>query len=631
MHRTEEEEAVCEICGKFNPFGGDWLHAAEDRGRRAGEATARLLTTDQSANGDIDSASAAALDLPSLSNSQIAARLTHGTWNGHRGSPWTHNLDVDSGKGNPLYVDYSSLTTEGKWFAKRALSAWTATTGIDFSTASPPSGKRVQIAFDDTRSGATTRTSAWSNGEIQKASINISLERIAGSEYTTNSYANRTFIHEVGHSLGLGHPLDYGKTSGGGDNFATDAVYANDSWATSVMSYFSQTENTAISATKAYNFTPMVADILGVWSLYGKPDDLRKGDSTYGVNTNLRDYYGNLEDVWANMAYTIVDSGGIDTLNFSKTSQNQRIDLRPGKVSDVGYKDGNMVIMPGTVIESAISGSGNDTLTGNSASNRLEGRAGRDVLEGLAGNDRLLGGDGADELIGGDGRDTVLGGAGNDHLDGGKGQDTLSGGGGNDTLMGRDGNDTLKGEDGRDTLLGGAGGDTLRGNALADELLGGGGYDTLLGGAGNDTLKGEQGNDTLLGGDGADTLIGGDGRDSLDGGDGNDTLIGGKQADILLAGDGTDRLHGGPGNDSLTGGRGTDIFEFTRNGGRDRITDWQDGLDQLDLTGFSLPNFGTLKGLVSGSRALTIDFKSGDTLIIADFSLAEFDRGDVIL
>jgi Ca2+-binding RTX toxin-like protein len=122
----------------------------------------------------------------------------------------------------------------------------------------------------------------------------------------------------------------------------------------------------------------------------------------------------------------IYDAGGHDTLDVSGYSANQRISLVAGTLSDVGYLTQNVGIAFGTVIEDAVGGSGNDTITGNAADNRLAGGAGRDRLSGAAGNDTLLGDAGADSLSGG---------AGDDRLDGGRGADRLTGGAGRDAFV----------------------------------------------------------------------------------------------------------------------------------------------------------------------------------------------------
>ena len=103
---------------------------------------------------------------------------------------------------------------------------------------------------------------------------------------------------------------------------------------------------------------------------------------------------------------------------------------------------------------------------------------------------------------------------------------------------------------------------------------GGSGADTMTGTSEQDTLNGSFGNDVITGLGGNDMLIGDSGNDILNGGDGNDIV------------------DGGSGRDVMTGGAGADIFRFdsagdsaTSSSGRDVITDFQRGLDKIDLSG----------------------------------------------
>ncbi|WP_242122673.1 cadherin domain-containing protein [Sphingobium sp. Sx8-8] len=95
---------------------------------------------------------------------------------------------------------------------------------------------------------------------------------------------------------------------------------------------------------------------------------------------------------------------------------------------------------------------------------------------------------------------------------------------------------------------------------------------TLNGTGEEDTLRGAGGNDTLIGNGGNDTLVGNGGNDIIDGGAGNDRITGGAGADIL------------------TGGAGADLFIYNAVGNStpiimDRIMDFQDGIDRIDLSG----------------------------------------------
>jgi Ca2+-binding RTX toxin-like protein len=213
-------------------------------------------------------------------------------------------------------------------------------------------------------------------------------------------------------------------------------------------------------------------------------------------------------------------------------------------------------------------------------------------LEGGGSNDKLDGNSLANLLIGNGGDDTLKGGAGNDRLVGGAGKDTLDGGDGFDTASYRDaatGVEVVISNAGRITVSGGDSGDTL---ISIEQVEGSNHADTFTGSSNNDNLSGGGGDDTLNGGNGHDKLDGGAGNDKLDGGNGNDQLFGRAGIDTILGGTGNDIIDGGAGADFLTGGSGNDMFIFQSaadigklDGAHDLITDFQAGVDKIDLSG----------------------------------------------
>ncbi len=212
--------------------------------------------------------------------------------------------------------------------------------------------------------------------------------------------------------------------------------------------------------------------------------------------------------------------------------------------------------------------------------------------------------------MGTSGDDNLSGGENDDSIALGAGEDVYSAGGGNDTVLGDAGDDTLKGGEGNDTVNGGADNDVLDGNK---------GDDTVIGGAGNDLLKGGEGNDDLQGGSGNDVLRGNKGDDRLDGGEGNDRVVDAQ---------GNSTLIGGTGNDFLKGGAGNDTFVFEAGFGDDRIRDFGNGADVIDLTDFGLTDINDLTLVQQGGSAL-VQVSPGETIsldntLTTDLSNADF-------
>ncbi len=358
---------------------------------------------------------------PVASVDQIANQLVFGYWDGAARS-WGVS------QGSSLTVNITGLTSDGQFLARNALGLWSDITGIRFVEVT--SGG--QILFDDNQPGASA-ISIGSGGRITSSQINVSTDWLTSHGRGLNSYSFQTYIHEIGHALGLGHAGNYNEDA----SYATDALFRNDGWPSTIMSYFDQSENMYFrdqGFTFNHIMTPQVADVLAMSMLYGLSTTTRTGDTTYGFNSNAGRAIFDANQ-FATGSYTIFDSGGIDTLNYSGFSANQTINLNPNTFSNVGSNVGNVSIAIGTVIENATGGSGNDRLIGNDVANRLIGGSGNDVLDGRSGADTLIGDAGADNLDGGFGDDFLSGGEGNDWLSGGAGSDALHGGDGSDVAL----------------------------------------------------------------------------------------------------------------------------------------------------------------------------------------------------
>jgi serralysin len=233
---------------------------------------------------------------------------------------------------------------------------------------------------------------------------------------TNYGYATSTLIHELGHMLGLGHGGPYdGKV-----NPMTQQFGPYDTRLWTLMSYIDPSEPAAytneypVTGTQWFGYwplTPMMMDILAVQRLYGAATGgpLTGGNHTFGFNSNLQGAIASYYNFDLNTApvVTIWESGRNNTLDLSKFTQDAVIDLHQGSFSSAGGFKNNIGIAFGTVIETAIAGSGNDKLFASDVGSKLFGGAGRDQLFGGAGDDILTGGAGADTIDGGGGVDIV--------------------------------------------------------------------------------------------------------------------------------------------------------------------------------------------------------------------------------
>ncbi len=342
------------------------------------------------------------------------------------------------------------------------------------------------------------------------------------SNPTDGNYAKLTFIHELGHALGLGHPHQSVFGAGGG-NFVADSgadqalcpccggavhgapvhegaqaatVHAGaaelasgnpayfgadvstsavDAMAYSVMSYSSYVGDGHTGYTNGtwdYAQSPMVRDIAAIQSLYGANYATRGDDTVYSWNATTGEKIINGIGQGApggNKVFeTIWDGGGRDTIDLSAYTSNLKIDLAPGGWIDFGNSQlanlGAGHSAPGNVAMSLLYEGDTRSLIENAV-----GGSGNDLIKGNAGDNFLIGGAGDDRIEGGDGNDILAGGTiGNELSFLGIDRSALikvipqiNGADGNDILIGGNGNDLFIAGKGHDTVDGGNGIDTL--------------------------------------------------------------------------------------------------------------------------------------------------------------------------
>ncbi|WP_068114856.1 M10 family metallopeptidase [Tropicimonas marinistellae] len=541
-------------------------------------------------------------DLPVYSDQEIADYLRVGFWSWFGKKPHGFNLGeggVGANNGVLYYNlsgwtdDADGLTSAGATLARAALQLYGAVLDVTFIE-TDATGDDVDLFFSDNSSGAYAgyKTVSGSNGAfVDYAYVNISTNWLTKHGTGIGTYSLQTYIHEIGHALGLGHSGAYD----GAANFVTETtdpdysnnsnVYLNDSWQKSIMSYFDQDENTTIGADKAYLLTPMIADWLALdgidtYDISAAFD----GNTTYGFNTTITAdvsvIWNVLSDFADSHAFHIIDSGGVDTVDFSGYVADQTVSLAEGTTSDIGGKRGNMSISQGTVIENAKTGDGDDRIDGNGVANRLSGNGGVDTLYGYGGYDSLYGGAGSDSLyVGADGG----------YADGGGGADRLYSHDtdDNEDLHGGDGDDQIYvygGVNAGDAFDGGGGRDRISFHDMAVALavdLGAGTLNNVTGSFGSDLplLAIEE----VVAGDGDDLIVGSSIANVLDGNGGADRIESGSGDDVLYGNAGNDTLVLQSGSNSAYGGTGEDTFFVSDLGGTQDL-DGGSSADTLDLS-----------------------------------------------
>ncbi len=532
------------------------------------------------------------------SDNQVVDQLTT-NWNSNGLSlAWDQDVvsftvsNLSAASGGSEESGWMAMSAVMQDVAREAFALWDDLIAIDLVEAEGDANADMSFNYSSSTGGGTYAAPSGYYGGQRAEAYFTDVDMWFADDWWTHDqdsdlvgggYGVMTYIHEIGHALGLSHPGQYN----GSADFETDAAYYQDTRQYTTMSYFNagqSGEDVDHVGTNGYSTryasTPLLHDILALQAYYGADMETRTDNTTYGFNSNAGrsafDFEQTIDPIVA-----IWDADGVDTIDVSGFDTDQHINLNAGTFSSVGAMTSNLAIAHGAIIERAKGGSGDDRIDGNAERNVLTGNDGDDILSGAGGADTLYGGAGADELDGGSGSDraaydrsgsgvtvnlvTGQGSGGDAQGDTLNSIERVSGSRHDDSLMGDGGRNVLTGNDGDDTLLGGGGNDMLRGDEGADTLVGGEGLDwaayttsgsavfidllasTASGGdaegdvlTGIERLRGSDHDDSLTGDAGRNILRGEDGDDTLAGGDGNDVLRGGAGADTLVGGEGID-------------------------------------------------------------------------------------------
>ena len=204
-------------------------------------------------------------------------------------------------------------------------------------------------------------------GKAQAGDVWLDVESAAVMNPGQEGYY--ALLHELGHALGLQHPLDESDSSG----------------AVVLLDRFASLSNTVMIERSS-------AQTGGLWPTWFGAMDMQALRYLYGsksVSTGTDRYM-----VGASLSYSVIlDDGGEDTLDASTSGVGVTLDLRPGWLSSVGVSAGgvplkdNLSLGMGTVIENAAGSPYDDLIIGSDGPNRMQGNGGSDLLDGNGGLD----------------------------------------------------------------------------------------------------------------------------------------------------------------------------------------------------------------------------------------------------
>ena len=211
-----------------------------------------------------------------------------------------------------------------------------------------------------------------------EASGDIYLAREFNHRFRTGDPDLETLIHEIGHALGLIHPITMEPIS-----LVTESLQ---------RTALGPDENTTRYTVMSYEPHPQQLPRID-WGLY----DLLVLRHLYGIRAyNPDDDSIQLDDMRGRYQSLIVDDGGTDLLDLSQMSLGATINLNPGSFSSIGRTAtgsaavDNIAIAFGTLIEQLKGTSFTDLITGNDANNRLEPLSGYDSIDGGSGIDTVI-------------------------------------------------------------------------------------------------------------------------------------------------------------------------------------------------------------------------------------------------
>ncbi|KZK77081.1 Bifunctional hemolysin/adenylate cyclase precursor [Pseudovibrio sp. Ad46] len=320
---------------------------------------------------------------------------------------------------------------------------------------------------------------------------------------------------------------------------------------------------------------------------------------------------------------------GDDIYYVSNTSDTVTEELNAGLdtvFSSVSFELSDNVEHLTLIGDGSINSIGNaldNVLTGNDSDNQINGAAGDDILSGEGGIDILIGGEGNDTYYIHHQGDIVT-----EELDAGS------------DIVFSSVSFELSGNIESLTLIGNVS-INATGNALNNTIIGNNNDNIIDGASGTDTMSGGIGDDTYYVDDLNDLVVEevDEGTDIIFAvtsyglaenvenltltGTTNSYAVGNSLNNTIVGNDGDNFIEGGAGTDVLTGGAGSDSFNFREGMGNDIITDFEVGIDKINIPNGPPPDYPDF--IISDIGEDTLIKYNDDSFLLKDVDATRID------